>query len=560
MGVRLCWERPGPCPTEGAGGWQGVPGWQGAPARLRGVAAPGHPRGVGNRRRDCARSRDAGAETTELSGRFPGQRTPAAGAQPAVVPSRGRRPPGLGSHTLTPARARAPSPNSAMGRARGASSFLGKAPNRDSTSRERSSTEDRSPGGELAQESFAPPGRVASAAGAPRSLGAAWGRRTCLSRRLQLRCPEEQRGRSATRGGSCNSRGPAASPGAPPAQPRMPPPGPAPAEHSRSGGRAPGLRGKEAGARTALPGSLTLRPPGAWLPGFAPSGESPAGHGLQPRLGGSAARVPRGPHPLPTLSQGPCQHPEDERGGGAAPRDPGPGQGGQRGCPQHPWFPACCRQLSRPQSRPGLGSPTPEARGSRAMEGAPAPPAGSLPRRGRAELRAAAADLGRPRDAWRVPLQAELSGPSTHPHPTPLRTTARRCPGGSPFLPTAGGFAERGSLWMQRCSRRRRPGEPLRASARPGGYGGGPAVPAASERPGRRRQLTRSAPESESSTRSTPEPAVIFPPRRAPAPARSPAPGARSRPPPGSRSSDGRRRRCRRSIRPRASSPAAPPL
>lgn len=38
---------------------------------------------------------------------------------------------------------------------------------------------------------------------------------------------------------------------------------------------------------------------------------------------------------------------------------------------------------------------------------------------------------------------------------------------------------------MQRCSRRGRPGEPLRASARPAGSGGGPAAPGASERPGR---------------------------------------------------------------------------
>lgn len=194
------------------------------------------------------------------------------------------------------------------------------------------------------------------------------------------------------------------------------------------------------------------------------------------------------------------------------------------------------------------------------MEGAPAPPAGRLPQRGRAELQAVARDLGRLRDASQVPPGAELPRPPhthTHTH-TPLHTAAPCCSSGSALLPIAGGFVERGSRLHAAGAPgagRGSPGEPRWASARPAGSGGGPALlglPSCRDGdgnlPGARRRA-RAALETRRSPRSS------SPPRRALAPARCPGSGARSLPPPLSRRSDRRRRR---SSGPRASSQAAP--
>ena len=89
-----------------------------------------------------------------------------------------------------------------------------------------------------------------------------------------------------------------------------------------------------------------------------------------------------------------------------------------------------------------------------------------------------------------------------------------------------------GAGWMQRCARRGRPARAGEARESPAGecaprrLRGRPRAAWAAERPGREAQLTRSAPESESSTRSTPEPTVIFP--AAPRPGARPMPSARS--------------------------------
>ena len=128
--------------------------------------------------------------------------------------------------------------------------------------------------------------------------------------------------------------------------------------------------------------------------------------------------------------------------------------------------------------------------------------------------------------------QSSLRPPLTHTL-TSLRTAAPRCTRGSALLPTAGGFAERGSQQDAAVraagapvAGRGSPGEPRRASVSPAGSGSGPALPGLPGGWDGRRQLTRSALESESSTRSTLEPAVIFP--AAPRPSARPMPGARS--------------------------------
>lgn len=106
---------------------------------------------------------------------------------------------------------------------------------------------------------------------------------TRLFPRYNSTAREEQQGRSATRGGSCNSRGLAASPqGRHPAQPARCPRGPVPSSAEQGGRLRSGFRRKKAAAWIALPGHLALRPLGARLPGPVPSSRGPAGHGIQP--------------------------------------------------------------------------------------------------------------------------------------------------------------------------------------------------------------------------------------------------------------------------------------
>lgn len=102
---------------------------------------------------------------------------------------------------------------------------------------------------------------------------------------------------------------------------------------------------------------------------------------------------------------------------------------------------------------------------------------------------------------------------------------------------------------MQRCARQGRPvraGKPRESPAgqyEPRRLGSGPTLPGLPGGRDRRRQLTRSAPESEAARGARPSPRSSSPPRRAPAPARCPAPRAHSHQPSGSRCSDRRRRR-----------------
>lgn len=113
------------------------------------------------------------------------------------------------------------------------------------------------------------------------------------------------------------------------------------------------------------------------------------------------------------------------------------------------------------------------------MEGALAPPAVSLPRRGRTELGAAAADLGQPTDAPRVPFGQSSSDPIPASHRRSRTAPRRRSPlPGSALLPTAGGFAGRGSRLSAagRAAGAVKPGEPFRVNARSAGSGVGPAL------------------------------------------------------------------------------------
>lgn len=104
---------------------------------------------------------------------------------------------------------------------------------------------------------------------------------------------------------------------------------------------------------------------------------------------------------------------------GAAPRleHPVPSRGGQTGCPQHPDVRPAAASPPRPQPRPGLGWPTPEERGEPAMEGAPAPPAGSLPRRRRAELRGSGRGPGVTEGCPAGPDSGRALCPLPSPHP-----------------------------------------------------------------------------------------------------------------------------------------------
>lgn len=226
---------------------------------------------------------------------------------------------------------------------------------------------------------------------------------------------------------------------------------------------------------------------------------------------------------------------------------------------QHPGPRTAAAGSPRPQPQPGWArSATPEARGSRAVEGAPAPPAG---------LGAAAADPGRLRRS---------SGPAPGRAPRVLRPPIRTPSPLAPPLPAAPASPRpcqpqrlRGVREPAGCSGARREG-PLRGPGKPGRAAPGVSAPRrlrgrlraarASSRQGGRRQLTRSAPESASSSRSTPEPAGIFP--GAPRPGARPVPGARSpRLVAAARIAPlrSRRRRRLRSSGPRAASPAAPP-
>lgn len=202
------------------------------------------------------------------------------------------------------------------------------------------------------------------------------------------------------------------------------------------------------------------------------------------------------------------------------------------------------------------------------MEGAPAPPAVSLPRRGRTELGAAAADLGQPTDAPRVPFGRSSFCP--HPSqpatgtPAPRRAAPRRrspLPG-SALLPTAGGFAGRGSRLSAagRAAGAVKPGEPFRVNARSAGSGDGPALPGlraaragGGNLPGARRRARAAG-------RARPRPRASFLPRRARRPSsrcRSPELAARRRRSAGS-TPPAPRRALPRAVSPPASQPPAP--
>jgi len=251
---------------------------------------------------------------------------------------------------------------------------------------------------------------------------------------------------------------------------------------------------------------------------------------------------------------------------GAAPRleHPVPSRGGQTGCPQHPDVRPAAASPPRPQPRPGLGWPTPEERGEPAMEGAPAPPAGSLPRRRRAELRGsgrgpgvtegcpAGPDSGRALCVHRSPILPHRSAP-----PVPAAPAAPRS-----CLPQAASRSA-GAGWMQRCARQGRPVRAREARESPAGRGRAPPAPGVAPRCLSFRaagtgggNLSGARRRAKAARGARPSPRSSSPPRRAPAPARCPAPGAGSPQPAGSRCSD--QRRCR-SSGPGASGQAAPP-
>ncbi|XP_037671099.1 basic proline-rich protein-like [Choloepus didactylus] len=172
------------------------------------------------------------------------------------------------------------------------------------------------------------------------------------------------------------------------------------------------------------------------------------------------------------------------------------------------------------------GALTPEARGSREVESAPAPPAGSLSLRWRAELRAAAAGTRRRGMFGGSCSRQGFRWSPNHPPPTLSSRSAPRHPGASPLLPTAGGFEERGC--RAGCQQAREsPARRVRAPQAPGPAPRCTAIP-------RGRQGTGYLPGSIQG--ATAAGGVCgrlrssSPPRRAPGPARLPAAAATAPP------------------------------
>lgn len=122
---------------------------------------------------------------------------------------------------------------------------------------------------------------------------------------------EEQRGRTATRGGSCNSRGSSASHRVAFCAARKPPPRPCPQQaQSRAGDR---LAGSEERRRAPDRAPGLPRSAAAWHLAPWPRSEQPGPRQLPPSRGVSAARCPGSTSP-PTRSEGPGWHPEDPGG------------------------------------------------------------------------------------------------------------------------------------------------------------------------------------------------------------------------------------------------------
>ena len=197
---------------------------------------------------------------------------------PEAAPARSSRYPDAGLDAAPPSK----STKGRKSRARGHSS--GKAPHRGSVPRERSSKYDRNP--RIANSSrkvSTRPGVGRAHPSAPSLRAGLWPRALVYFRGYNSEALYEQRGRSATRGGSCNSRGPAALPqGRPPAQPARCPRDLHPAGAAQGWGQS--SRGSAGRRRAPGPPSrvhLTLLLPGSWLPGPAPSREGRAEHWLQ---------------------------------------------------------------------------------------------------------------------------------------------------------------------------------------------------------------------------------------------------------------------------------------
>lgn len=222
---------------------------------------------------------------------------------------------------------------------------------------------------------------------------------------------------------------------------RSPHPGPGvlpPAGAEQDCRPACGLRGKQAAAATAL-----RRPPRpaapSWRLASPPLSEQRGLRQIYP-----FQPAPRGLGGQGVPRSIPAAHPQ--RRTLPAPR----GQGPRRLHATSPQSPAGAARpgvartrVPSPAAPAPLDSPTPEARVSQAMEGAPAPPAGSLPQRRPASSRQ------RPRDARGSRSGQSSLSPAAAASPTRLGTAAPSCPGGSALLPTAGGFAERGSRWLR---------------------------------------------------------------------------------------------------------------
>lgn len=316
-----------------------------------------------------------------------------------------------------------------------------------------------------------------------------------------------------------------------PCSPQAAPLGPAPSRRRAGLGTGSRARRNEGGRRTALPDALALRPPGAW-----PRSEQPGPRQLHPRRGVSAARVSRvhiAAHPQRRSWLAP--------GGPRRRLTASPLSWARVAKPGVPSFPISGPLRPGPRARSPAPAGLANSGGTRLPgDGGRAGSASGQPAQARANRARCSSREPRAADGCSAgPLRAELllsppqpaSQPPTLPHravpPLPL-------PGGSALLPTAGGFAGRGSRLSaeERAAGAVKSGEPLRAYARSAGSGGRSRSARAPSGRGRRRQLTRSAPESESSRTSTPETAGIFPAAPRPAPVLPvPEPQARSPPP-----------------------------
>lgn len=350
--------------------------------------------------------------------------------------------------------------------------------------------------------------------------------------------------------------------GAPWAQPARRPPGPAPSRRRADWGSGRRLRGKEASRQDRAPRTPWLcgrRAPGSAAPLRAARAPPayPAPRGLR------GEGVPRSTSP-----------PTPQRRSLSAPRKP------RRGCAANPQPPAVVVRQGTP-----IGQiPWPLSPGPRARSPGPAVSNNSggtrLPGDGgraesasrRAELWAATADLKQPRDAPRVffgqsSLHLLPTRPAAH-TPAQLSTAAPRCPGGSTLLPTAGGFAGRGSR-LDAAVRAARAGEAresfsgrVRAPPAPRTAPRCSGFQAARAGGGNLPEELRRAKAAPGGCRS---PRSSSPPRRAPAPA-LPEPGARSpllvtaaiAPLHGPRTSSPAAARSSRPVRPPASQPPAP--